>query len=84
MNSKNFDAVTSAYGDGVLLHLINRSGSKEGLSFTLHGKTWNDVREVSIVPQKKKVSVQREGAVLRIEVSAKDIDPVDTILFFTK
>jgi tRNA threonylcarbamoyladenosine modification (KEOPS) complex Pcc1 subunit len=42
------------------------------------------VREVSIVPQKKKVSVQREGAVLRIEISAKDIDPVDTILYFTK
>ena len=84
VNSKNFDAVTSAYGDGVLLHLINRRGSKEELSFTLHGKTWNDVREVSIVPQKEKVSVQREGAVLRIEVSAKDVDPVDTILYFTK
>jgi hypothetical protein len=51
------------------------------LSFTLHGKTWNNMREVSIVPQKEKVSVQREGAVLRIEVSAKDIDPVDTILY---
>jgi hypothetical protein len=36
------------------------------------------------VPQKEKVPVQREGSVLRIEVSAKYIDPVDTILYFTK
>jgi alpha-L-fucosidase len=80
-SSKNFDKVMSSYGSGRLLHLINRTGAMQEVSVTLHGRKWKGFSEVTLMPQKKKISVIREGSTMRIDISPENIDPVDTILY---
>jgi hypothetical protein len=82
--SRNFDTVVSRYGSGLLLHLVNRTGEKEGLSVTLKGGMWKDVREVALVPENKKLAARREVSKLRVDIPADLVDQVDTILYCTK
>ena len=84
VSSKNFDTVVSDYGSGLLLHLINKSGTKEGVSITLNGKMWRYFSNVTLVPQNKKLLAKREGSSLHIDIKPDQIDSVDTILYFTK
>jgi alpha-L-fucosidase len=78
---KIFDIVVSAYGSGRLIHLVNRTGSKEDTSVTLKGAMWNGVRGVTLIPQREKLSFKRMGSSHKIDLAPEYIDPVDTILY---
>lgn len=82
INSRNFNTVVSEYGSGLLLHLINRTGYKEGVSLKLCGHLWQDVKEAFLMPQNEKVSLRRESSSLHIDIKPEQIDDVDTIVYF--
>lgn len=77
----NVDIVASRYADGVLLHLVNRSGRQQELVVTLSGKTWEGATRVQLMPAGKSLKVQGEGRIRQITIKATDVDPVDTILY---
>ncbi len=83
ISSRNFDAVVSEYGKGLLLHLINRSSSSREVSIRLRGRLWQGISEAVILPQKEKVDLKRKGSSLVAKLTTGQIDSVDTILYFT-
>ncbi|MGD0279919.1 MAG: hypothetical protein ABSC11_11495 [Smithella sp.] len=83
LSSNNFDAVVSEYNEGLLLHLINRSSSREEVSIELCGSLWKSVSEVSLLPQKEKVTFQCNDSSLHMVIKPDQIDKVDTILYLT-
>ena len=83
VSADNFDTVVSSYGAGVLLHVINRKGSNEGIAVTLRGSMWRELRKATLKPQERGVSVKRERSYLHIDISPEYVDPVDTILYLT-
>lgn len=82
LSSSNFNTVVSEYRSGILLHVINRTGYREGVSLRLRGKLWQDVKEACLVPQNEKVALKREGSCLYVDIKPDQIDTVDTILYF--
>ena len=84
VHAQGFDMVVSAYENGVLLHIINRSGSRVGITVTLHGNQWRDFRNAILVPQNKTILARCAGSSLHIEIPTDDLDPVDTILYLRR
>jgi alpha-L-fucosidase len=84
VSAPRFDVVVSAYGDGILLHLINRKSAKTGLTITLRGSGFQEFNQAARMPHGTPASAQRSGGALTIELAPADVDPVDTILYLSR
>ncbi len=84
VNAKGFDSVVSAYGDGLLLHIINPTAFSGGITVTCKGRLWSGFNEATLKPQEKKIAIRREGSSMCIDIAPEMLDPVDTIICLTR
>lgn len=77
----DFNVVASAYADGKLLHLVNRDSQQQALSIKLSGKSWQGINSVTLMPQNVSLAIVRNGNTCTIELSADQVDSIDTLLY---
>jgi hypothetical protein len=75
------NVVATAFEDGYLLHLINMTGKRAGLTIRLKGRMWLDTRGAFLKPVNREADIRIHPGERKVRTPAEEIDPVDTILF---
>jgi alpha-L-fucosidase len=80
VTGQKYDVVASAYEQGNIIHLVNPNSTQAATEITLSGQ-YAAVKEAMLLPQNMPLTIKREGNKAVIQLSAEQIDAIDTLIY---
>ena len=80
VNEKEFGIIGSIHEGDNLIHLINFKGKIIDVTLELSLDEWENIDKIMLEPMKAELDFKKDGNEIKVLISEKNIDSVDTIL----